>query len=61
MNGKRTPTGTRYYGKYRGVVVDNSDPRQLGRLKAHVPEVLGDVDSGWALPCVPYAGDGSGG
>jgi hypothetical protein len=50
----------RYYGKYRGRVVDNSDPQQLGRLRAHVPEVLGDVDSGWALPCVPYAGDGSG-
>jgi uncharacterized protein involved in type VI secretion and phage assembly len=51
---------SRFYGKYRGLVVDNNDPQQLGRLKAHVPEVLGDVDSGWALPCVPYAGDGSG-
>jgi uncharacterized protein involved in type VI secretion and phage assembly len=49
-----------FYGKYRGVVVDNNDPQQLGRLKAHVPEVLGEADSGWALPCVPYAGDGSG-
>ncbi len=50
----------RFYGKYRGIVTDNSDPQQLGRLKAHVPEILGDVDSGWALPCTPYAGDGSG-
>lgn len=50
----------RYYGKYRGLAVDNNDPQQLGRIKAHVPEVLGDMDSGWALPCVPYAGDGSG-
>jgi uncharacterized protein involved in type VI secretion and phage assembly len=50
----------RFYGKYRGMVVDNNDPQQKGRLKVHVPEVLGDVDSGWALPCAPYAGDGSG-
>lgn len=49
-----------FYGKNRGRVVDNNDPQQLGRLKAHVPEVLGEEDSGWALPCVPYAGDGSG-
>ncbi len=49
-----------FYGKYRGIVTDNNDPLQLGRLKAHVPEVLADVDSGWALPCAPYAGNGSG-
>jgi uncharacterized protein involved in type VI secretion and phage assembly len=59
VNGSSARPG-RFYGKYRGLVVDNDDPQQLGRLKAHVPEVLGDVDSGWALPCVPYAGDGSG-
>ena len=50
----------RFYGKYRGIVVDNDDPQQLGRLKAHIPEVLGEENSGWALPCVPYAGNGSG-
>jgi uncharacterized protein involved in type VI secretion and phage assembly len=59
VNG-RSASPTRFYGKYRGLVVDNNDPQQKGRLRAHVPEVLGDVDSGWALPCVPYAGDGSG-
>jgi uncharacterized protein involved in type VI secretion and phage assembly len=52
--------GPRFYGKYRGTVADNNDPKQLGRLKANVPEVLGDVTSGWALPCAPYSGDGSG-
>ncbi len=51
---------SRYYGKYRGIVEDNEDPENLGRIKALVPEVLGDVKSGWALPCVPYAGEGSG-
>lgn len=52
--------GNRHYGKYRGVVTDNQDPKNLGRLRARVPEVLADVESGWALPCWPYAGDGSG-
>lgn len=59
-NGISTSVGQRYYGKYRGLVTDNQDPRQLGRLRVRVPEVLGDVESGWALPCVPYAGNGSG-
>ena len=53
-------TQDRFYGKYRGTVADNRDPSNLGRIKAHVPEVLGDVETGWALPCAPYAGDGEG-
>lgn len=45
---------TLYYGKYRGIVsaVDSS----TCRIKAKVPSVLGDADSGWCMPCVPYAG-----
>ncbi len=50
----------RFYGKYRGIVTDNQDPQNLGRIKANIPEVLEDVESGWALPCVPYAGNGIG-
>lgn len=50
----------RHYGKYRGTVTDNQDPRYLGRVKMKVPEILGDVETGWALPCSPYAGDGCG-
>jgi uncharacterized protein involved in type VI secretion and phage assembly len=50
----------RYHGKYRGLVVENTDPEQLGRLKVQVPSVLGDkVVTGWALPCVPYGGMGN--
>jgi uncharacterized protein involved in type VI secretion and phage assembly len=26
------------------------------RIKAKVPSVLGDADSGWCIACVPYAG-----
>jgi hypothetical protein len=50
----------RFYGKYRGLVAQNVDPLSLGRLQALVPEVLGEVPSGWALPCAPYAGTACG-
>jgi len=53
-------TRRRFYGKYRGVVTDNQDPENLGRIKANVPEVLTDVESPWAWPCTPYPGDGVG-
>ena len=51
---------TRFYGKHRGLVVSNEDPLMLGRVQARVPSVLGDVVSGWALPCAPFTGDGVG-
>jgi len=46
----------RYYGKYRGLVVENIDPLQTGRIIAQVPAVLGETPSSWALPCAPAAG-----
>jgi hypothetical protein len=47
----------RFYGKYRGFVVNNMDPKQLGRLTLQIPSVLGrEVVTGWAMPCVPYGG-----
>jgi len=45
---------SRFYGKYRGVVVD-VDASTM-RVKASVPSVLPNMTSGWAMPCVPYAG-----
>lgn len=50
----------RFYGKYRGLVVNNVDPLNQGRLMATVPEVLGEIPSGWAVPCAPYAGTQAG-
>ncbi|NIM18415.1 MAG: hypothetical protein GTO45_41070 [Candidatus Aminicenantes bacterium] len=47
----------RFYGKYRGFVVDNTDPENLGRLKVTVPSVLGKEIAVWAFPCFPYGGD----
>jgi uncharacterized protein involved in type VI secretion and phage assembly len=51
MNGKGE-----FFGKYRGTVSDNQDPNSIGRIKAMVRDVFGDQESGWAMPCVPYAG-----
>ena len=50
----------KYYGKYRGIVSDTNDPLMIGRIQATVPDVLGDQASGWALPCLPFAGNGMG-
>src|SRR5438045_8574732 len=49
-----------FYGKYRGVVTDNKDPLMIGRVRAKVPDVLGDAESGWAMPCAPFGGSGMG-
>lgn len=49
-----------FYGKYRGVVTDINDPLMTGRIKATVPDVLGDQESGWALPCAPFGGNQTG-
>jgi hypothetical protein len=50
----------RFYGKYRGLVVENLDPEQVGRVLVQVPDVLGEIPSSWAMPCVPAAGIQSG-
>jgi uncharacterized protein involved in type VI secretion and phage assembly len=51
---------TQFFGKYRGVVTDISDPLQIGRIRAKVADVLGDNESGWAMPCFPFGGSGMG-
>jgi len=50
----------RYFGKYRGIVVDIHDPERLARLQATVPDVLGVEPTTWAMPSVPFAGRGAG-
>ena len=49
-----------YFGKYRGAVANNVDPLQRGRLQVRVPAVHGGNTLAWALPSVPFAGDGEG-
>jgi len=46
----------KFYGKYRGTVVDNKDPERKGRIQVEVPDVLGLVPTTWAEACIPLTG-----
>lgn len=46
----------KYFGKYRGTVINNLDPMQMGRIQAMVPDVSNFIPTSWAMPCVPVAG-----
>jgi Type VI secretion system/phage-baseplate injector OB domain len=48
--------GPKYFGIYRGVVVNNIDPMMTGRIIALVPDVGSIIPTTWANPCVPLAG-----
>jgi uncharacterized protein involved in type VI secretion and phage assembly len=50
----------KYFGKYRGTVINNIDPLQIGRLMVQVADVSNVLPSTWAMPCVPFAGIQSG-
>jgi uncharacterized protein involved in type VI secretion and phage assembly len=32
----------------------------IGRVRARVPDVSGDGDTGWAMPCAPFGGSATG-
>jgi uncharacterized protein involved in type VI secretion and phage assembly len=51
---------SQFFGKYRGTVTDIDDPLMTFRIRASVPDVMGSLDSGWALPCAPFGGSGMG-
>lgn len=53
----------RYFGAYRGVVVDNNDPLRLGRVKCRCPEILGlTIITDWAtFKGGSYGGDANSG
>lgn len=50
----------KYFGKYRGTVVNNVDPMQIGRIQVMVPDVSNVMLSSWAMPCAPVAGINNG-
>lgn len=51
---------TQYFGKYRGVVRNNIDVMQQGRLLVNIPSIHGSIGMDWAMPCMPFAGIQSG-
>jgi hypothetical protein len=46
----------KFFGKYRGTVVNNVDPEQRGRIQVMVPDVSGFALTSWALPAFPWGG-----
>jgi len=45
-----------HFGKYRGKVLANVDPMQMGRLLVQLPDISGLMPSTWAMPCFPVTG-----
>lgn len=46
---------TKYWGTYRAIVIDNDDPKKLGRLVLQVPEIFGsDLVTDWSKPKTGY-------
>lgn len=46
----------RFFGKYRGTVLNNVDPLMQGRIQVQVPDVSTLLPTSWAMPCAPVAG-----
>jgi hypothetical protein len=46
----------KFYGVFRGTVVNNIDPLNMGRIIAIVPDVGGLTPTTYAMPCIPIAG-----
>ncbi len=49
----------KYYGKYRGKVMNNVDPMGIGRVLVNAPDIMGP-GANWAMPAAPVAGIASG-
>lgn len=45
-----------YIGKFRGVVVNNIDPKKMARIMAIVPDVSNVALTSWAMPSLPWCG-----
>ncbi len=46
----------KFYGKYRGIVIENIDPENKGRIMVEVADITQLTPSTWAEACVPIAG-----
>jgi hypothetical protein len=46
----------RYFGKYRGTVLNNVDPLNRARIQAQVQAVSSLLPTTWCEPCLPLAG-----
>ena len=42
----------RFYGIYRGVVIDTNDPEGQNRIRMQVPQILGQAITNWSWPII---------
>ena len=42
----------RFYGIYRGIVVETNDPENKNRIKMQVPQILGQAITNWSWPII---------
>ncbi len=49
--------GRKYYGVAVGIVTNNQDPQNLGRVKVKLPWLSEDHESNWARVCTPMSGN----
>lgn len=49
-----------YFGVYRAIVTNISDPQQRGRIKVICPKVLCGAESAWCEPIIPFCKDNGG-
>lgn len=48
-------TNGKFYGKFRGTVINNVDPQQIGRVQVTVPDIS-IIPGTWAMPSFPVTG-----
>ena len=57
FNNAFSPMGINNF--YRGIVVDNADPKKLGRVKVSLPPIFGSIDKAKLPWCSPWMGSPS--
>ena len=46
-----------FNGKYKAIVKDTNDPKNMGRIKVQCPKVGANYVTAWCDPCFPCDGD----
>lgn len=47
----------RFYGIYEGMCTNNIDPEGKYKIKLLVPQILGQNETDWVVPCLPVTSD----
>lgn len=46
-----------FNGKYRAIVTDTNDPKNMGRIKVRCPKISGGYTTAWCEPCFSCSSD----